>query len=180
MERDYDIFERPSLGSPIWRACVSGLWKMHAKLEEVAAKTSNECFAIHLPTKEIVASTSGREASPLRPKRLVFQVAYDSETAIERAGLLRLCGYEVVSVIGNEAAKVILNMPQPWDLFIVGGRITEETEEIVRWLKARFPGIPVLALNGPGIRDLPVADYNIKANEPDEWLTAVVAALGPA
>lgn len=154
---------------------------MRAKLEEIATKTGNECFAVLTPTKEIVASINGREPSLLRPKRLIFQLAYESKTAIERAGLLRLCGYEVVSVIGNEAAKVILNMPQPWDLFIVGGSVTEgNKEEIVRWLKARFPQVPVLALNAPGIRDLPDADYNVKANGPDEWLTSVVAALGPA
>lgn len=181
MQRDYDIFERPSLGSPIWRACVSGLCDASAKLEEVATKSGNECFAMHLPTKEVVASINGRDASLPRPRRLIFQVAYDAKIAIERAGLLRLCGYEVVSVIGNEAAKVVLNMPQPWDLFVIGGAVkTDGKEEFVRWLKARFPGVPVLALNGPGIRDLAGADYNVSANGPEDWMTSVVAALGPA
>lgn len=181
MQRDYDIFERPSLGSPIWRARVSGLHNVRAKLEEVALKTGNECFAIHLPTKEIVACINDREALVPRSRRLIFQIAYDSKVAIERAQLLRLCGYEVVSVIGNEAAKVTLSMPQPWDLFIVGGAATEESKaEIVGWLKGRFPGVPIVALNAPGIRELSGADYNIKTSEVNEWLTSIAAAIGPA
>ena len=42
---------------------------------------------------------------------MVFQIAYDGGLAIGRTKVLRLQGYEVVSVIGNEAAKLVLSVP---------------------------------------------------------------------
>lgn len=149
MQMEYDIFERPSLGAPIWRASVSRLHRVPAKLEELAVETGNECFAVHTLTKEIVARTNIQEATTPRPTRLVLQIAYRRKIAVERAELLRAHGCEVVSVIGNEAAKLVLTMPQPWDLFIVDGSAEQDgEEEIVGWMKARFPDVPIVALNG--------------------------------
>jgi hypothetical protein len=181
MQRDYDIFERSSEGSPLWRAHVWGLSNAFATLEELSAKTRHEYFAMHLPTKEFVAFVCAGDGSLPRAKRVVFQVAYDSGVASERADLLRLCGYDVVSVLGNETAKGILNPAQTWDLFIVGGSGEENAkEDIVRWLKMKFPGVPVVALNAPGIRELPGADFNIKADGANESLASIVSTFRPA
>jgi len=53
-EREYDLFERLPDGSPIWRGRASGLNDANAKLRNIANGTSNECFALYLPTKEVV------------------------------------------------------------------------------------------------------------------------------
>jgi hypothetical protein len=53
-EREYDLFERFPDGSPIWRGRASGLNDAEAKLRNLASTTTNECFALYLPTKEIV------------------------------------------------------------------------------------------------------------------------------
>jgi hypothetical protein len=181
VQRDYDIFERRPISGPIWRGHVAGLPSVCGKLEEIAAKTGNDCFAIHLPTKEIVALRSGSGASVTNRKRLLFQIAYDSTVANERSRLLRLCGYEIVTAIGNQAAQAILNPPRPWDLFLVEvSSAGANQEEILCWLKGAFPGVPIVAINSRGLRKLPGADFNIKADGTDEWLTSVNGALRTA
>lgn len=55
MDAEYDLFERLPDGTPVWRDSASGLRQCRDKLAEIARNTRNECFAIHLPTKEIVA-----------------------------------------------------------------------------------------------------------------------------
>lgn len=181
MDREYEIFEQLPDGSPIWRSHASGLHNAHLKLQEVARKTSNECFAVHLHTKEVVARLNVRPSFGTLGKRLIFQIAYDSKQATERAEVLRLCGYEVVSVFGNEAAKVILSTPHHCDLFIVeNGAPEESSREMVAWLKAKYAGVRILALNSPGIRELAGADYNAELNGPEGWLPLVATALGAA
>jgi hypothetical protein len=54
MDQEYDIFER-SGGSLLWRAYETGLEEARLKLQQIANKTTNECFAIHLLTHHIVA-----------------------------------------------------------------------------------------------------------------------------
>lgn len=60
MEREYDLFEQMPDGSPIWRGHVSGFLEVRRRLEELSKATVNECFAMHLLTKEIVARINVR------------------------------------------------------------------------------------------------------------------------
>jgi hypothetical protein len=112
---------------------------------------------------------------------VVFQIAYDSGLASARTSVLRLQGYEVVSVIGNEAAKVVLSMPEQYDFFIVGHAAEDQVrKEMVLCLKAHYPGVPILALNPPKASELAGADYNVKLNGPETWLPLIATALrGP-
>ena len=165
-------------GSPMWRGQASGLRDVRLKLQEIAKNTTNECFAMHLPTKEIVARLNVGTSSGATGKPLVLQIYYDDRLAVSRAEILRIHGYEVVSVAGNEAAKVILSLPQHCDVFIVGHAAPEESrKEIVVWLKAKYPGVRIVALNSPTIRELPGADYNIELNGPQTWLPVIDSAL---
>jgi hypothetical protein len=177
MERDYDLFERLADGTPMWRGHASGLHDARRQLRERSKTTQNECFAMHLPTKEIVARVNVRTAGGRNP--LVFQITYDEKLAKARAEVLRLQGYEVVTMFGNEAAKVVLSMPQECDLFIVGHAAPEQTRrEIVAWLRENYPGIRIVALNSPSMRHLLGADYNVKLNGPETLLPVIAAALG--
>jgi hypothetical protein len=178
MERDYDIFEELPDGSPVWRSCVHGLVNARMELEALAKKTRNECFAIHVPTGQVVARLN-TGAKPSCAKPLVFQIAYEPRLASERAEILRLHGYEVATVIGNEAAKVVLDLRHPCSLFIVGHAASKETRHaMAAWLKARYRTVPILALNPPEIRELPCADYNAKQNGPETLLPVIAAAVG--
>ncbi|HLW83005.1 MAG TPA: hypothetical protein VKS20_13290 [Candidatus Acidoferrales bacterium] len=181
MEREYDIFEQLPGGSPVWRGHASGLPNVRLKLQELAATTANECYAIHLATKEVVARLTVKAPGGAGSKRLIFQIAYDGKRATERAEILRLCGYEVVSVIGNEAAKVILSLPHHCDLFVIGQSAPEKNrKQMAAWLRDKYPGVRILALNSPGIRELAGADYNVESNGPKTWLRVVTGALGTA
>ena len=53
MNREYDIFEKFSDGSVLWRDFVRGLEPARAKLEELGSSSKNEFFAMHTPTKDI-------------------------------------------------------------------------------------------------------------------------------
>lgn len=131
---------------------------------------------MYLPTREVVARVNVRTGRGKKP--FVFQIAYDSKLANARSEILRLHGYEVVTVIGNEAAKVVLSMRQECDLFIVGHAAPEQTRrDMVEWLRTEYPGVRILALNPPLIRALMGADYNVKLNGPETWLPAIAAAL---
>ena len=112
-------------------------------------------------------------------KPVVFQIAYDPNRAPTRAEVLKLHGYEVITVIGNEAAKVILSMKQDCDLLLVGHAAPEETRrDMVEWLKTNCPGVRILALNPPPIRELIGADYNVKLNGPETLLPIIATAMG--
>lgn len=147
MERDYDLFERSQDNSLVRRGSVHGLENARRKLQELAKTTTNECFATYTPTRQIVALVNIAQAGQLPSRRVVFQIAYDEHRLVTRAELLRHHGYEVVSVVGNEAAKIVLSSPQHCDLFIVGHAAPEQTrKEMVDWLKARYPHVKILAL----------------------------------
>jgi hypothetical protein len=55
MNRNYDLFEKMPDGTPIWREFVQGLEKARLRLAVLSELSSNEFYAIHTPTKEIVA-----------------------------------------------------------------------------------------------------------------------------
>jgi hypothetical protein len=59
VNREYELFEKLPDGSPIWRGHVVGLQYAQLKLTEIAKATTNECFAMHLPTKEVVLRLNG-------------------------------------------------------------------------------------------------------------------------
>lgn len=55
MNREYDIFERLPDGTDLWKDYVVGLEQARRKLQELAAQSKNEHYAIHTPTKDIAA-----------------------------------------------------------------------------------------------------------------------------
>jgi len=61
VNREYDIFERLPDGTHLWKDYVHGLEQAHRKLQELAAQSRNEHYAIHTPTKEIAARVNERE-----------------------------------------------------------------------------------------------------------------------
>ena len=180
MKREYDLFEMFPDGSSMWRGHVSGLQNVRLQLQLLAKETTNECVAMHLPTQEIAARINANRGKKSR-KPFVFQIAYDDKLGADRAQALRHQGYEVLSVMGNEAAKVVLSLPQHCDFFIIGHAAPIETRrEMVAWLKSGYPGVPILALNPPTIRQLDGADYNAIINGPETWLPLIVTGLNGA
>jgi hypothetical protein len=100
MEREYDLFEQFPDGEPMWRGHAVGLPSARQELQALARTTRNECFIMHLPTKEVVARLNVRSSRGAGPKPVVFQIAYDGGLATARTRVLRLRGYEVVSIYG--------------------------------------------------------------------------------
>ena len=60
MDREYDVFEIFPDGTHIWRAFVRGLVDARARVVELSEGSQNEFYAIHTPTKEVVANTPKR------------------------------------------------------------------------------------------------------------------------
>lgn len=122
-----------------------------------------------------------RTADGAGGKKRVFQIAYNEGLLVTRAEMLRLDGYDVVSVVvddedrvlGNEAAKRILDKSQSYQVFIVGHDAPrEEREEMFRWLRDNFPSAKILALISPYESTLTGADYSVPLNGPEQWLAA--------
>lgn len=172
MQRRYDIFEVLASGSAQRVASVTGLELAQRRLQELAKHTTNECFAMDARTRQIVAQMNVPRAKWRATKR-IFQIAYDEELGLKRAELLRSIGYGVVSVLGDERARILLSSIQEYDLFIVGHNAPEQVRrEVVDWLKSKYPNVKVLALNPPQ-QELPNADYNVTLNGPEKWLPIV-------
>jgi hypothetical protein len=60
VNREYDIFEKFPDGSHIWRAYVRGLVEARAQVARLSETSTNEFYAMHTPTKEIVATSPKR------------------------------------------------------------------------------------------------------------------------
>lgn len=175
MYRAYDIFEVMPDGSPLKRAAATGLEFAKLSLEELSGRTTNECFAADRDTHQVV----GQMNVPLAKRSIkrIFQIAYDEESGVQRTELLENRGCGVISVLCNEAARVLLSSIQHYDLFIVGHSAPEETRrEMVDWLKAHYPGVKILALNPPD-QQVPNADYNLPQNGPENWLPIISREL---
>jgi hypothetical protein len=142
----------------------------------ILSLAKNECFAADAKTRQVVMQMNIAAAK----LRRIFQIAYDEGQGLRRAELLRLRGFGVISVIGNDLAKVLLRSPQRYDLFIIGHAAPEETRrEMVDWLKAEYPTVKILALNPPNQQVLG-ADYNAPQNGPENWLLIVSQQLDSA
>ncbi len=175
VDREYDLFEVAE-GVPVWRGHAAGLLEARAKLLEISHKGSNECFAMHLPTKEIVARLNVRTDDGRKP--VVFQIIYEYNASAIPTEKLRLLGYEVDRIVGNQAAKVVLSMQHQCDLFIVGHAAPDETRiEMVDWLKTKYPGVPVIALIPQGGPAVPGAAFNADLNDSESLLRLIATAI---
>lgn len=178
MRREYDLFEIAN-GRPKWRSRVVGTVEAGVKLQELGRKTRNECFVAQFPSREVVARVNLGSSSGRKPG--VFQVTYDYTQAIERVQALRLYGCHVAFAIGNEAAKAILRKPQCWDLFAVGYAAPGETvRDMIEWLKAHYPGVPILELTSPRHERIPFISRGANAKNLVPWISAVANALSSA
>lgn len=158
-------------GSTVKRSVVHGLEFAKVALEDLSKRTTNECMAEDDKTHQVVAQTNIPPAK--RSLRRIFQISYDEEAGLSSAQLLRSRGYGVISVLSNEAAKVLLSSIQKYDLFIVGHAAPEKSRsEMVDWLKTHYANVKVLALNPPH-QPLPNADYNALQSDPESWLQFV-------
>lgn len=130
MYRDYDIFEVLPNGSKVKVAAVHGMELALSRLKHLAKATSNECFVADARTRHIVAQRNLPAGKERRAKR-VFQIAYDEQLGVQREEVLKSRGYQVVSVIGNGKAKILLSAPQRHSLFVVGHKAVKRHE--ARW-----------------------------------------------
>jgi hypothetical protein len=176
MHRLYEIFEVMPNGSPQRVSVVTDLEFAKVALDELAKRTKNECYAAETRTHQVVIQRNIALAK-LRATRRIFQIAYDEDLGVRRAELLRSRGYNVISVVGNRAAKLLLSAIQHYDLFIVGHAAPEETRtEIVDWLKGKYPRVKIIVLNPPDQQVLS-ADYNVRQNGPESWLPIITQLL---
>lgn len=177
----YEILEVMPDGSTVKRSLASGLEFAKVTLEALSKHTTNECIAADERTHQVVAQLNLPPTK--RSLKRIFQIAYDEEAGLRRAELLRSRGYGVISVLSNEAAKVLLSSVQKYDLFVIGHAAPDESRrEMVDWIKQKYPDAKILALNRAH-QPLRNADYNALQSEPESWLRFVterVAMTAPA
>lgn len=172
MHRVYEIFEVLPAGSRHSVAVVSGLESAKLRLHDFASHTRNECYAADVNTRQIVAYDNISPAEWRRFKR-IFVICYDEQLGLRRAEILSSYGYHSSFIIGNQAAKVLLTPAEHYDLFMVGPAAPRETrQEIVDWLKAKYPRAKILALNPPN-QQLSGANHNVLQDVPETWLPIV-------
>lgn len=67
-KHEYDLFERFSDGSSLWRACVIGLEETRRHMYDLARRSPNQFYAMHLASGKIVSLgvSRGEFHTPLR------------------------------------------------------------------------------------------------------------------
>ena len=68
MSTKYDLFERFPDGSSLWRACVLGIEGARLHMKDLAVRSPNQFYAMHVSTGkvEFLKDAPGRLAMPLR------------------------------------------------------------------------------------------------------------------
>jgi hypothetical protein len=73
MKHEYDLFERFTDGSSLWRDSASGFDTTRLRLQELARRSGNRFYAIDLMTGKILTFNSGFDAhgfsTPLKMER---------------------------------------------------------------------------------------------------------------
>jgi hypothetical protein len=155
-------------------------WLELCKQASVEQDREKLLLLIHRINDLLEAKDKRLQATHVKPGlkvTAIFQIAYDEKLLVARAQLLKNCGYEVSSVLGNDEALRVLAGRGGHCLFIVGHNAPRETrEQMIRWLKANFPHSKILALNPPLQAGLAEADYNVVLNGPETWLSIVANA----
>ncbi len=71
MKHVYDLFEKFSDGSSLWRACVVGLEGVRVHMRDLAQHSPNQFYAMHVATGKIVPNSHYQGELPIasRPGR---------------------------------------------------------------------------------------------------------------
>ena len=172
----FDIFRLEPKGDMLWVKSADD-WKSARIAVRELMSYSPDDYLIHSHRTNNGLIVRHRPPSTSHNVKPIFQIAYDETLMESRAGLLKARGFEVVSVLGNEAATTALANHGDYLLFIIAHAAKpSERTEMAEWLKRKHPKIPILALNPPYQQELKPADYNIILNGPEEWLFIVEAA----
>ena len=105
----------------------------------------------------------------------ILQVAYYPTLRDIRAEMLRAAGYRVTSILGNHEAMMLdREFLEAADLAIVGSCADHSVRtEMIHWLKAHCPKIPVLALQLNEWEEFREADKAALSGNPKAWLAAI-------
>ena len=63
MNQQYDLFEKLPDGCKLWRMSVRGREAALQKLRDLARKSENSFFAMHLPTREVIGTSEESKGS---------------------------------------------------------------------------------------------------------------------
>ena len=66
MKQKYDVFEKFSDGSTVWRDFVLGIETTHHRLQELSKKSKNRFYAINLTTGRVHVFEPGRDLGTFR------------------------------------------------------------------------------------------------------------------
>jgi hypothetical protein len=73
MKHKYDLFEKFSDGSSLWREIVLGFETTHLRMKQLARKSENQFYAINIATGEIFAFSAENNPQgihpPLKPEK---------------------------------------------------------------------------------------------------------------
>jgi len=173
----FDIFRVEANGDSLWVKSTPDFKSARLTVNELMVSSPGE-YVIHSHSthNDLIVKPPAKENAA---KPVIFQIAYDESLMASRAAVLRAHGFKVVSVFGNEAAKAALATPHDYALFIIAHAANQEVrQEMADWLKAKYPKVPILALNPAYQPQLEPADYNVVLNGPEEWLFVVEASTG--
>jgi hypothetical protein len=64
MRHNYDVFEKFSDGSTLWRACVSGQYEAQRKMQELKESSENEFFTLNIHVHSYKPTNIGTLSRP--------------------------------------------------------------------------------------------------------------------
>ena len=112
-----------------------------------------------------------------RVSRKILCIAYDSTLARTRKLLLEHAGYDVVSVIGNQAAMRAAQSNQ-FDMVVIGHDAGYANRSyMVEWVRNHRPGVPILVLHSDACEQFSTCVFDANAYNAGQWLDTVNRAL---
>ncbi len=171
MHREYDLFRRVGEKSGQWLYSIIGLPEACDRLAKEAAQSlESEVYVEHVRSNTIVARMN-IPAQDLH--KSIFFVGFGEPASANVSASLTGMGYTVTVHRNNATAKLVLELPQSYKYFVLGNGPDEPRDDICRFIKRRFPGASVLALNMRH-ESLAGADLNLPAiSIPGRWVAAL-------
>jgi CheY-like chemotaxis protein len=129
------------------------------------------------PRRGSALASAARLPETLPRKKKILHVEFDRVLLTTRHVLLETAGFEVISCFSSMAAREVSTGNAQFDIFLIGHAASMlERNDLVTWIRAHFPGVPVIALRSRDTDFSPPGDATAVA-DPDELLKAIVDVL---
>ncbi len=110
----------------------------------------------------------------------ILHIGYDPALTELREGVLQRGGYQVITLLGNDAVRSGASGMSPDAIIVGSGGDYHERLEIAEWLLDHMPGVPLLVMSAAATEEFPPGVVAFLADTARDWLVAVDSIIEKA